>query len=85
MVKVILWFFTDHMGRIPDDLRPQRLFDFKSILPMAATELYNIDKVKDTLRQVIEEEYADPTEEQYGNLCSSIKFSNSEAADTIVT
>lgn len=73
------------MDGIPEELRPTRLFDFKSIMPMSAAELQNIDEVKETLRRTIDEEYAGDGAQLHEKLRESIRFSNNEIADTLVT
>ena len=80
-----LLLVVENINRIPEELRPSRMFDFKSILPMAAAELYNVDVVQETLRNIIEEEYAEDGEDLQDKLLKHISASNTELADVRVT
>lgn len=73
------------MFKIPEELRPTRLFEFKSILPMSAAERFNIEEVKASLRETIEEAYAEDSYEMRDTLQQFVQFSNTELADTKVT
>ncbi|XP_067931987.1 GTP-binding protein 10-like [Watersipora subatra] len=75
----------EHMLKIPEELRPTRLFEFKSILPMSAAERFNIEEVKASLRETIEEAYAEDSYEMQDTLQQFVQFSNTELADTKVT
>lgn len=52
---------------------------------MAAAELYNVDVVQETLRNIIEEEYAEDGEDLQDKLLKHISASNTELADVRVT
>ena len=74
------------MHRFSEELRPSRLFEFRSIIPMAAAELHNIDQVQSTLREVIDEEYApEPDCELQEELRRRIEASTTEMNDVRVT
>lgn len=79
------YFVANIMDIISEDLRPTRLFDFKSIQPMCAVLGENIGTIKHTLRSVIDEEYGASAETIQHKLHTHIQRSNTEIADVKVT
>lgn len=73
------------MHKIPEEHRPSKTFDFKSIIPMSAVLEENIDVVKRTLREVIEEEYTADDQTVQEKLQAHIKLYNEEMAEVKLT
>jgi len=66
-------------------LRPSRLVDFKSIIPISAVLEQNIDNVKQTVRDVIESEFTEDRETIQEKLQNHLSFHNEEAAVSKLT
>lgn len=76
---------TDYLHTIPEKLRPSRLVDFKSIIPISAVLEQNIDNVKQTVRDVIESEFTEDRETIQEKLQNHLSFHNEEAAVSKLT
>ena len=66
-------------------MRPSRLVDFKSIIPISADLEQNLDTVKQTIRDVIEVEYSEDSETIRDRLQAHIRLHNNEAAGSKLT
>jgi len=72
------------MDSIPEELQPNRLFDFKSIIPISASLGENIDTVKQTLRKIIDEENRIDKLPLQNKLNSHIDFHSKELSNTFI-
>ncbi|KAF6018914.1 hypothetical protein EB796_022799 [Bugula neritina] len=74
----------ESMDSIPEELQPNRLFDFKSIIPISASLGENIDTVKQTLRKIIDEENRIDKLPLQNKLNSHIDFHSKELSNTFI-